>query len=73
MPYGPTTELSPQAVVACFRLRPSSWLFAIHRCIHQAKLTEFNSYGFKASFNPAHPGLALLSDQIKLSKPKLSM
>jgi hypothetical protein len=29
---------------------------ALHRCIHQAKLTEFNSYGFKASFNPSHPG-----------------
>ena len=25
-------------------------------CIHQAKLTRFNSYGFKASFNPSHPG-----------------
>lgn len=29
---------------------------ALHHCIHQAKLTEYNSYGFKASFNPSHPG-----------------
>jgi hypothetical protein len=30
----------------------------MHRCIHQAKLTRFNSYGFKAAFNPSHPGEA---------------
>ena len=29
--------------------------FALNHCIHQAKLTQFNSYGFKASFNPTHP------------------
>ena len=29
---------------------------AIDFCVHQAKLTAFNRYGFKAAFNPTHPG-----------------
>ena len=59
VPYGPDDgTLAPWAVVASLPFAPEIVLFAIHHCIHQAKLTEFNSYGFKASFNPTHPGLA---------------
>ena len=35
---------------------PEIVLPALHHYIHQAKLTEYNSYGFKTSFNPSHPG-----------------
>jgi len=57
VPYGPDDgTLAPWAVVASLPFAPEIVLFAIHHCIHQAKLTEFNSYGFKASFNPTHPG-----------------
>lgn len=29
---------------------------AIAFCIHQGKLKAANAYGFKAAFNPTHPG-----------------
>ena len=35
---------------------PELVLPTLDYCIYQAKLTEFNAYGFKASFNPSHPG-----------------
>jgi hypothetical protein len=31
-------------------------LQAIDYGVHQAKLKTFNRYGFKAAFNPTHPG-----------------
>ena len=45
-------------MVASLPFAPEIVLPAIDYCVHQAKLTEFNSYGFKASFNPSHPGEA---------------
>ena len=49
--------LAPWALVASLPFAPEIVLPALHHCIHQAKMTEFNSYGFKASFNPTHPGV----------------
>lgn len=57
VPYGPDDgTLAPWALVASLPFAPEIVLTAIDHCIHQAKLTEFNAYGFKASFNPSHPG-----------------
>jgi hypothetical protein len=57
VPYGPDDgTLAPWALVASLPFAPEIVLPALHHCIHQAKLTRFNSYGFKASFNPSHPG-----------------
>ncbi len=57
VPYGPDDgTLAPWAVVASLPFAPEIVLDAIYHCIHQAKLTAYNSYGFKASFNPSHPG-----------------
>ena len=57
VPYGPDDgTLAPWAVVASLPFAPEIALPALDYCIHTAKLTEFNSYGFKASFNPSHPG-----------------
>ena len=57
VPYGPDDgTLAPWALVASLPFAPEIVLSTLHHCIHQAKLTEFNSYGFKASFNPSHPG-----------------
>jgi hypothetical protein len=57
VPYGPDDgTLAPWAVVASLPFAPEIVLPALDYCIHQAKLTELNSYGFKASFNPSHPG-----------------
>lgn len=57
VPYGPDDgTLAPWAVVASLPFAPEIALPTLHYCIHQAKLTEFNRYGFKASFNPSHPG-----------------
>ena len=57
VPYGPDDgTLAPWALVASLPFAPEIVLHALHHCVHQAKLTEFNSYGFKASFNPSHPG-----------------
>ncbi len=57
VPYGPDDgTLAPWAVVASLPFAPEIVVPAINYCIYQAKLTQFNSYGFKASFNPSHPG-----------------
>jgi len=57
VPYGPDDgTLAPWAVAASLPFAPEIVLSALDHCIHQAKLTQFNSYGFKASFNPTHPG-----------------
>jgi hypothetical protein len=55
--YGPDDgTLAPWGLVASLPFAPEIVLPALHHCIHQAKMTKFNSYGFKASFNPSHPG-----------------
>ena len=57
VPYGPDDgTLAPWSLVASLPFAPEIVLPALEFCIHQAKQTEFNSYGFKASFNPSHPG-----------------
>ena len=57
VPYGPDDgTLAPWAVVASLPFAPEVVIPTIDYCIYQAKLTQFNSYGFKASFNPSHPG-----------------
>ena len=59
VPYGPDDgTLAPWAVVASLPFAPEIVLPALDYCIHQARLTQFNDYGFKASFNPSHPGEA---------------
>lgn len=57
VPYGPDDgTLAPWAVVASLPFAPEIVLPTLDYCIHQAKLTKFNRYGFKAAFNPTHPG-----------------
>ncbi|HLG41089.1 MAG TPA: glucoamylase family protein [Chitinophagaceae bacterium] len=57
VPYGPDDgTLAPWALVASLPFAPEIVLPALNHCIHQAKMTQFNAYGFKASFNPTHPG-----------------
>ena len=57
VPYGPDDgTLAPWAVVASLPFAPEIVLPAINYCIHQAKLKASNAYGFKAAFNPTHPG-----------------
>ena len=57
VPYGPDDgTLAPWAVVASLPFAPEIVLPTLDFCIHQAKLTKFNRYGFKAAFNPTHPG-----------------
>lgn len=57
VPYGPDDgTLAPWAVVASLPFAPEIVFEAIDFCIHQAKLKLFNKYGFKAAFNPTHPG-----------------
>ncbi|RWB96374.1 MAG: hypothetical protein EOQ57_26810 [Mesorhizobium sp.] len=57
VPYGPDDgTLAPWAVAASLPFAPEIVLEALGYCIHQAKLKEFNRYGFKAAFNPTHPG-----------------
>ena len=57
VPYGPDDgTLAPWALVASLPFAPEIVLPALDYCVHQAKLTKFNSYGFKASFNPSPPG-----------------
>ena len=57
VPYGPDDgTLAPWAVVASLPFAPEIVLPAISYCIHQAKLKQSNAYGFKAAFNPTHPG-----------------
>jgi hypothetical protein len=58
-PYGPDDgTIAPWAVAASLPFAPEIVLPALDYCIHQAKLTELNPYGFSASFNPSHPGKA---------------
>ena len=55
--HGPDDgTLAPWAVVASLPFAPEIVLPTINYCIYQAKLKEANAYGFKASFNPTHPG-----------------
>lgn len=57
VPYGPDDgTIAPWAVAASLPFAPEVVLPTLDYCIYQAKLTEFNAYGFKASFNPSHPG-----------------
>ena len=57
VPYGPDDgTLAPWAVAASLPFAPELVMENLHYCVHQAQLTKFNSYGFKASFNPTHPG-----------------
>jgi hypothetical protein len=57
VPYGPDDgTLAPWAVVASLPFASEIVLPTLEHCIHQAKLTKFNRYGFKAAFNPTHPG-----------------
>ena len=57
VPYGPDDgTLAPWAVVASLPFAPEIVLPTLDYCIYQAKLTKFNAYGFKASFNPSHSG-----------------
>jgi len=54
--YGPDDgTVAPWAVVASLPFAPEIVLPAIDYYINQVKLTEANSYGFKATFNPTHP------------------
>ena len=56
VPYGPDDgTIAPWAVVASLPFAPEIVLPALGYCIHAAKLTESNPYGFKASFNPTFP------------------
>jgi hypothetical protein len=57
VPYGPDDgTLAPWAVVASLPFAPEIVVPAIDFCIHQIKLKNSSPYGFKASFNPTHPG-----------------
>jgi hypothetical protein len=57
VPYGPDDgTLAPWAIVASLPFAPEIVRPAIAFCIHQAKLKAANAYGFKAAFNPTHPG-----------------
>jgi hypothetical protein len=57
VPYGPDDgTLAPWAVAASLPFAPEIVLPALDYCLHDAKLTDRNPYGFKASFNPTYPG-----------------
>jgi hypothetical protein len=57
VPYGPDDgTLAPWAVVASLPFAPEIVIPTIAFCIHQIKLKKSDPYGFKASFNPTHPG-----------------
>jgi hypothetical protein len=57
VPYGPDDgTLAPWAVVASLPFAPEIVLPTLDYCVHQLKLKKFNRYGFKAAFNPTHPG-----------------
>lgn len=52
VPHGPDDgTLAPWAVVASLPFAPEIVLPTLDYCIREAKLTESNPYGFKASFN----------------------
>jgi hypothetical protein len=57
VPYGPDDgTLAPWAVVGSLPFAPEIVLPTIKYCIQQEKLKPLDSYGFKAAFNPTHPG-----------------
>ncbi|CAN7276857.1 glucoamylase family protein [Mesorhizobium caraganae] len=57
VPYGPDDgTLAPWAIAASLPFAPEIVRPAISFCIHQAKLKAAKAYGFKAAFNPTHPG-----------------
>jgi hypothetical protein len=57
VPYGPDDgTLAPWAVVGSLPFAPEIVLPTIEYCMHQAKLKPLDAYGFKAAFNPTHPG-----------------
>jgi hypothetical protein len=59
VPYGPDDgTLAPWAVLASLPFAPEIVLPAIDYYVHQMNLKQSNPYGFKASFNPTHPGEA---------------
>jgi hypothetical protein len=56
VPYGPDDgTIAPWAVAASLPFAPELALPMLSYCIHEAKLTESNPYGFKASFNLTFP------------------
>ena len=56
VPYGPDDgTIAPWGVVASLPFAPEIVLPMLGYCIHEARLTEANPYGFKASFNPTFP------------------
>lgn len=56
VPFGPDDgTIAPWAVVASLPFAPEIVLPMLGYCIHEAKLTESNPYGFKASFNASFP------------------
>jgi hypothetical protein len=57
VPYGPDDgTLAPWAVAASLPFAPEIVRPTVSFCVHQARLKAANSYGFKAAFNPTHPG-----------------
>ena len=59
VPYGPDDgTVAPWAVLASLPFAPDIVLPAVDFFIHDIKLKDANVYGFKASFNPTHPGKA---------------
>lgn len=48
--------LARWAVAAALRFAPEVRLPALDCGAHQARLGQFNTYGFAAPFNPSHPG-----------------
>ena len=57
VPYGPDDgTIAPWAVAASLPFAPEIVSPALDYFIHLANLTEFNPYGFKASFNLTYPG-----------------
>lgn len=56
VPYGPDDgTIAPWAVLASLPFAPEIVLSAVDFFIHEARLKDASSYGFKASFNPTHP------------------
>ena len=56
VPHGPDDgTLAPWAVVASLPFAPEIVLPAIRYFTDRVKLTQADSYGFKASFNPTYP------------------
>jgi len=56
VPYGPDDgTVAPWAAVTSLPFAPEIVLPAMDYYINQVKLTQFNHYGFKATFNPTYP------------------